>query len=687
LASSASALATSHPSPWASYQSDTAGAHSVRTTALTGAAQSWAITQAGAQKNLEVAHNNAETAWHLDNITLTGTQAEALPGADQTLATELSASYAASAGVGNGVPVLDTAANLDDLYDHSHDELQAAWNVANQSRQGNVINGAALSDPQLSGSTFFAYPFIDANHVLQNGRLFDSPTGGVSFWQIDTSENQWALYDYELELRYETFTTGLAVDPTLPTGAITASYTDPATGQPSTHVRTFDGAAFDQAAQTGGTTAASNQNREGFVDVNDGTNYRQQEIEEIQSALDDLQSKRVAPARSALPQRPSFLDVINPKRYTPPAGEVIVHSSQHPQGLPLSAHQELRLLSPDGRAFSTITRFTLTDDTSSLQAVGDLVFNDAGSETWTTEQFSAVFDRLLEAFVLTVDNQYLSPLAMATRALLEDPPPPLPETAEIDRTGLPPLPDFNDLDEGVIEQLLQWHRERGTLTTLSAHNGRYTTFTGYVVPFTLRSGETFQAVIKHTRLQPVVGYGPVAPFERYSLAGVSPVEHNPRAAAEFFVTDEARLENLNRGKVGLEFALHVLPGGAAADYARLGEGKQALISGIADLGLGLGAIAKVGRLGIKASRYATAGAVALEGSVGIYRSAEGILLMSQGQGGSAQLAEGLLLLFGAKVTLINSAPLPKRGSTYFAENFSETLGAWSRAKGYVPGTV
>lgn len=130
---------------------------------------------------------------------------------------------------------------------------------------------------------------------------------------------------------------------------------------------------------------------------------------------------------------------------------------------------------------------------------------------------------------------------------------------------------------------------------------------------------------------------------------------DPYVATEALATDEVNLGSAAALEGALEFALHFTPGGAAADYAAQGNYKGAGLSLIGDAAslatAGAGALLKAGTISVRTARHVGRAAAAVEGTLGIYRTAEGTYLMSRGEGGAGEIAEGLLRLLGVSVSL------------------------------------
>ncbi len=150
------------------------------------------------------------------------------------------------------------------------------------------------------------------------------------------------------------------------------------------------------------------------------------------------------------------------------------------------------------------------------------------------------------------------------------------------------------------------------------------TLTGYAVPFTTSVGD-FYAILEESSI-----YHEFGPSTSYRLAGIVPANgYKAKAGIELLVTDNARLLNSGAVAEGLEFALHVIPLGAAADYASQGKGRQAAESLVGDVGtaltFGAGKVFQVGKLAIRMGSKVGRAGVTIDASLGIYRTASGRL--------------------------------------------------------------
>jgi len=136
----------------------------------------------------------------------------------------------------------------------------------------------------------------------------------------------------------------------------------------------------------------------------------------------------------------------------------------------------------------------------------------------------------------------------------------------------------------------------------------------------------------------------------YAMVGDGPITVNREVLADVFVFDRGTIEATQLlASVGT-FALHFLPGGAAADYYWWGEGegKDVFISTLADVALCAGVVAKIvgkGRTAIVIAR----GAAAVEAGVGGYRACEAVSLTLEGEyiAAAGAAGEATLRLFGA----------------------------------------
>ena len=126
----------------------------------------------------------------------------------------------------------------------------------------------------------------------------------------------------------------------------------------------------------------------------------------------------------------------------------------------------------------------------------------------------------------------------------------------------------------------------------------------------------------------------------------------------------------------LEFSLHLVPTGAALDYATQGNTKEAVVSAAGDIAavltLGAGKVFQVGRTSLKVSSNLSKVGNGIETGIGIYRGAQGSYKIARGEGGQGELAEAVLRLDGVSVSLVGAAP--KSGVSSFMQG------------GRVPGT-
>ncbi|MGN6547523.1 MAG: zincin-like metallopeptidase toxin domain-containing protein [Aureliella sp.] len=99
--------------------------------------------------------------------------------------------------------------------------------------------------------------------------------------------------------------------------------------------------------------------------------------------------------------------------------------------------------------------------------------------------------------------------------------------------------------------------------------------------------------------------------------------------------------------------------GAAAVYAVQGNYKEVTISLVGDAATlatgGANKLYQAGKVSAGAVRNVSRAATGVEAGLGIYRTAEGTYLLSQGEGGTGEIAEGLLRLFGVSVKLVGKS--------------------------------
>lgn len=256
-----------------------------------------------------------------------------------------------------------------------------------------------------------------------------------------------------------------------------------------------------------------------------------------------------------------------------------------------------------------------------------------------------------------------------------------------DPTGLEDLPNLKSLTEEQFEKAIENATHQQEVRTINGF------VKGYYVPIELSNGDVFGIVFKHEftdNFKHLKTFFHGAPDNTptqniYSFAGAVENTYNPEVAIQVFVTDQTRLANAQLGVVATEIALHAVPLGAAADYISQGDIYNAGLSLVGDaagaLTFGAGKVFQVGKASVKSikigSKVGKAG-LAIETGLGVYRTAEGAYLISQGQGGSGEIAEGVLRLLGVSISL-----LPKRAA---ANEVDGAVGAFGETGCFAAGT-
>ncbi len=375
FATTATALSGTNGSPWAAFDADYYATLATRVTSVSGSHQTQMVTKAGAQKDVEIAHTGAETTWHLANVNGSGARATALPTADQTLASQLSADYAATGGVGNPLPEFTAAPQLQDEY-----TLQDSARLYFDFAQGPASFG------------FLAVPFTDFSETgLFNNLPYDpSLTAWTvvqldeTFWtgEVEIVEDQ--LYDLSLEYRYNWLFDNELVSESTPADAITAGYDDSVSTNP------FDASAFDTRSTGSG---QANTISDGSAEVTDGTEYRQDEINQILAAgrpgeAASCNLRECLTVRSTISDRPEFSLSVYSDVYTPQLAEIAaldhLSESERENKLRLAdllKEQHEKLNPSSHRAH----RHTVGDDTSSLAATAQITGSSNASSSSITD--------------------------------------------------------------------------------------------------------------------------------------------------------------------------------------------------------------------------------------------------------------------------------------------------------------
>jgi RHS repeat-associated protein len=252
-----------------------------------------------------------------------------------------------------------------------------------------------------------------------------------------------------------------------------------------------------------------------------------------------------------------------------------------------------------------------------------------------------------------------------------------------DPSGLEELPDFGNLTGKQFRQAIKGH-----LASARRQSGSIE-YRAYAVPFQTESNDSYWAVFEETiELDGLRGKAETY-TSRYKLAGVAPGKYSPDLAIGAMVTDSVDALNANLHAELMGTILHMVPVGGAADYASQGDYENAAISIVGDAALGLGAIARLGGISIRAARIAGTTAAGIEGSLGVYRTAEGIMLMQKGEGGHGQIAEGLLRLVGAKVSLSTAPSSTLSRGAQLRQKFGSQFDEYARfrSQGYSPSAA
>jgi hypothetical protein len=226
------------------------------------------------------------------------------------------------------------------------------------------------------------------------------------------------------------------------------------------------------------------------------------------------------------------------------------------------------------------------------------------------------------------------------------------------------LPNFQSLSKEEFENVIKTSVQNGSVTTREI--GRTITTRVYAVPFSTGNG-LYYALLEHQSIEsfdPEVR-GPRTTIDRYRLALVVPEGYDLKTAIDLVLAPQAMV-NAEKVEGTPEFALHMVPFGAAADYTCQGDLPNAGWSVAGDIAgvltFGAGKVLRVSSKSYELSKRGLVGGLALEGSIGIYRTGEGTYLLSQGEGGQGEIAEGLLRLFGVSASLMRrkgSAALEK----------------------------
>ena len=216
------------------------------------------------------------------------------------------------------------------------------------------------------------------------------------------------------------------------------------------------------------------------------------------------------------------------------------------------------------------------------------------------------------------------------------------------------LPNFQSLSKEEFENVIKTSVQNGSVTTREI--GRTITTRVYAVPFSTGNG-LYYALLEHQSIEsfdPEVR-GPRTTIDRYRLALVVPQGCDLKTAIDLLLAPQAMV-NAQKVEGTLEFALHMVPFGAAADYTCQGDLPNAGWSIAGDIAgvltFGAGKVLRVSSKSYELSKRGLVGGLALEGSIGIYRTGEGTYLLSQGEGGQGEIAEGLLRLFGVSASLM-----------------------------------
>jgi hypothetical protein len=231
------------------------------------------------------------------------------------------------------------------------------------------------------------------------------------------------------------------------------------------------------------------------------------------------------------------------------------------------------------------------------------------------------------------------------------------------------LPNFQSLSKEEFENVIKTSVQNGSVTTREI--GRTITTRVYAVPFSTGNG-LYYALLEHQSIEsfdPEVR-GPRTTIDRYRLALVVPEGYDLKTAIDLVLAPQAMV-NAEKVEGTPEFALHMVPFGAAADYTCQGDLPNAGWSVAGDIAgvltFGAGKVLRVSSKSYELSKRGLVGGLALEGSIGIYRTGEGTYLLSQGEGGQGEIAEGLLRLFGVSASLMR-----RKGSAALDKILSET---------------
>ncbi len=385
FSAAATALSGTNGSPWAGFDADYYSALATRVATVSGAHQTQMVAKAGAQKNVEIAHTGAETTWHLANINGSGTRASALPTADAALATQLSADYAAESGTGNTPPELSSPLSLSDQYtitDHPSDHQSVLyWTdlVTIQQPLGGAFGVDLIDSTLLFEAPTPASYFPITNVTATKPRfIIDDP----EFWNGDADEREGQLYDFSLEYRYDWFFDTNLVAESTPADTITAEYED-SSGQGGTpDPNTFGAAAFDtRAAGSGQANTISDDSTE----VTDGTEYRQDEINQILAAghpgeATSCNLRECLTVRSTISDRPEFSLSVYADVYTPQPAEIAtldhLSEGERENNLRLAdlLKEQHEKLNPSSHRAQ---RNSVGDGTSSFVAAGEHAENDS----------------------------------------------------------------------------------------------------------------------------------------------------------------------------------------------------------------------------------------------------------------------------------------------------------------------
>ncbi len=607
FASAASTMATNYPSPWASYEASDYTAQANQITTSSNANRTQTIATATAQSTLEITQANTDLTWKLANNTANGVYRASAAVADFARGAVQSESIAAMGSSGiyrSDLPSEAIPADLSDIY-----EVTAASN----SRYS--VNITMTTGSPSGGS----YPQYYWGYFVQTGASILNPNGtpGGGYWAggglwLDSSSVSSAANVHLVD----------------PTEQFEKEFWDveseaSAVGDEITVPSDRYGIASNEILVPGTTPKIVEEflrtpSSEPEPTNDEGSNSDVAKLlERIWSATGEYWALYGAISRAEVADRPHVKFASS--------SLVLIDSLDDS-----AASQSETGTASDAPTSSHGLTAQVSDASSSMDIAVDVADEiDEQSDDW--EKLSSSERELLRIRQLARDQSTSTP----------------PAPVEVNAPIV--LPDLKKLTAAQFSLAIVG----ATKTEVAGSSFGYLV-DAYYVPLTLSNGDRYGLIFKHIKI--FADEGSLGGDE-YSFVGTVPGFLDPKTALQIRVTDAVNKSSANLLLNSLEFGLHLLPTGAAIDYAVQGKGKDAIISLAGDLSLGLGKVAKLGHLSINASRNIGRGAATIEAGIGIYRTAEGAILIADEKGGYGELAEGILRLVGVNVTVVKFAPV------------------------------